>query len=272
MVQELSALISQIPGITSRGRGVRRLITLLAVLLVPALVTAQSTGAGQGSSAQDDPAIRFRMPTVTVTAQKEPEDKQKIPVSVTAVLEGHDRERRHPHRERGRDLRARTLSSPSVTARKLSNRAFPRDRLRARPIPGITTYYRRRAAAQCQLVEHRAARRRSDRVRARAAERALRPQHARRARQRHERAAVAGELDRAPVRAVRQPRTPGHVRGGVVGTARREQAEHGRVVRTGRRDGFTVNDVTGNDIDSRSAFSAKGAAVVDPERRLGERA
>ncbi len=188
MVQELSALISQIPGITSRGRGVRRLTTLLAVLLVPALVTAQSTSAGQGSSAQDDPAIRFRMPTVTVTAQKEPEDKQRVPVSVTAVSKDTI-ENADIHIVSEAAIYAPNTFFTEWSARKLSNARFR----------GISSspeqsrhhdLYRRRATAERELVEHRAARRRSDRVRARSAERALRTQHPRRAREHHERPAV----------------------------------------------------------------------------------
>src|SRR5262245_61761110 len=53
------------------------------VTVMAAPVAAQP--AEQTASPQDDPTLRFRVPTVTVTAQKEPEDKQKVPVSVTAV-------------------------------------------------------------------------------------------------------------------------------------------------------------------------------------------
>ena len=138
MVQELSALISQIPGITSRGRGVRRLTTLLAVVLVPALVTAQSTSAGQGSSAQDDPAIRFRMPTVTVTAQKEPEDKQRVPVSVTAVSKDTiDSADIHTVSEAA--IYAPNTFFTEWSARKLSTARF-RGLSSSPNNPGITTY------------------------------------------------------------------------------------------------------------------------------------
>ena len=138
-------------------------------------------------------ALRFQMPTVTVTAQKEPEDKQKIPVSVTAVSAGHDRERRHPHRQRGGDLRAEHLLH-GVDGAEAEQRPVPRHQLQPEQ-PGHHDLHRRRPAAQRQLLEHRAARRRSDRVRARSAERALRPEHARRAGEHHEQPAVADEVD-----------------------------------------------------------------------------
>src|SRR5262245_15326823 len=61
------------------------LAATVAVTFAPGLSAAQTQAGGPGSTSQDDPALRFRVPTVTVTAQKEPEDKQRIPVSVTAV-------------------------------------------------------------------------------------------------------------------------------------------------------------------------------------------
>jgi hypothetical protein len=55
---------------------------IAALMSTPVL--AQPGGSSQGGSSQDDPTLRFLVPTVTVTAQKEPEDKQKVPISVTA--------------------------------------------------------------------------------------------------------------------------------------------------------------------------------------------
>ena len=135
-----------------------RQLPSLAVALVPGLAAAQSPGGSQGSSSQDDPAIRFRMPTVTVTAQKEPEDKQKVPVSVTAVSKDTIDERRHPHRQRGGDLRAQYLLH-RVVGEKTEQRPLPRHQLEPEQ-SGHHHLHRRRAAAERQLVEHRAARRR----------------------------------------------------------------------------------------------------------------
>ena len=129
-------------------------------------------------------AGRVTLPTVTVTAQKEPADPQELPVSVTAVPLDTLQERRHHHDRATRSIYAPNTYFTEFTARKLSNPRVPRHRLEPGQ-PGDHDLHRRRAAAQRQLVEHRAARRRADRVRARAAERAVRPQHARRAGQHH---------------------------------------------------------------------------------------
>ena len=193
----------------------------LAALVSPAPSIAQTPRRHRPqstSAAQDDPALRFRMPTVTVTAQKEPEDKQKVPVSVTAVSQDDDRERRHPHRQRRGDLRAEHLLH-RVDGAEAEQRALPRHQLQPEQ-PGHHHLHRRRAAAERELVEHRAARRRSDRVRARSAERALRPEHARRAGEHHEQPAVAVEVDGRALGAVRQPRVVGGSRRRV-GTGRR---------------------------------------------------
>src|SRR5579862_6104325 len=69
------------------SRRVRRAaaIPALVVMLAPGVALAQSATTGATESPQEDPALRFRLPTVTVTAEKEPEDTQKVPASVTAV-------------------------------------------------------------------------------------------------------------------------------------------------------------------------------------------
>ena len=111
-------------------------------------------------------------------------------------------ERRHQHRERGRCLRSERVVH-RVHRAEIEQRAIQRDRRQ----PGKSVDHdllRRRAATQRQHIEHRPRGRRSGRVRARAAERALRAQRAWRLDQRHEREAVAVQLVGQPVRAVRQ--------------------------------------------------------------------
>ena len=156
------------------------------------------------------------------------------------------------------------------SAQKAEQRPLPRHQLEPEQ-PGHHHLHRRRAAAERQLVEHRAARRRSDRVRARSAERALRPQHARRPGEHHERAAVAVELDRRALRAVRQPRLVGGPRRRL-GSGRRGQAQPRRVVRAGgpRR----VHGQRRHRQRHRLPLGVlgQGAAAVDAEQRLGRRA
>ncbi len=55
------------------------------------------------------------------------------------------------------------------------------------------------------------------------------------------------------------------MRGGVSGPVIADKLAVGFSVAQVSRDGFTVNDVTGNDIDSRSAFSVKGQMLFKPE-------
>ncbi|MQA31233.1 MAG: TonB-dependent receptor plug domain-containing protein, partial [Luteitalea sp.] len=133
-----TAFISQVPGITRRGRNVAGLAGILAVALVPGLITAQSSGGSQGSASQDDPAIRFRLPTVTVTAQKEPEGKQRVPVGVTAVSkETIDSAGIHIVSEAA--VYAPNTFFTEWSARKLSNARF-RGIISSPNNPGITTY------------------------------------------------------------------------------------------------------------------------------------
>ena len=117
---------------------------------------------------------------------------------------GDDHRIRNPHHHRRGDLRAEH-GVHRVHRAQGQQRALPRHRLEPRQ-PGDHHLHRRRAAAEQQLVEHRAARRQPDRIRARTAEPAVRPQHARRHRQRDHGAAVDVAVDRHGVCAVRQRR------------------------------------------------------------------
>ncbi len=152
------------------------------------------------------------------------------------------------------------------TRAQAEQRALPRHRLQPEQ-PGDHDVHRRRPAAERELVEHRAARRRADRIRARTAERALRPQHAGRPGEHHQRPAVAEELDGRAERAVRQfqrRRPAGHRvrsawRAGVARRrrrllgARRLHDQHGDRPRSGLALGGVQQD----------------AAAVDAGHRLG---
>ena len=60
------------------------------------------------------------------------------------------------------------------------------------------------------------------------------------------------------------------VRGNVAGPVVDGKVGVSAALQYGQRDGFTVNDLTGNDIDSREAFSAKGQVLWTPESHLGD--
>ena len=94
--------------------------------------------ADPAASSEDDPALRFQVPTVTVTAQKEPEDKQKIPVSVTAVSQDTI-ENAGIHIVSDAAIYAPNTFFTEWTARKLSNARF-RGISSSPNNPGITTY------------------------------------------------------------------------------------------------------------------------------------
>ncbi len=219
---------------------------------------------------QDDPALRFRMPTVTVTAQKEPEDKQKIPVSVTAVSQ-ETIESAGIHIVSEAAIFAPNTFFTEWSAQEAEQRALPRHQLQPEQ-PGHHDLHRRRAAAERELLEHRAARRRSDRVRARSAERALRPEHARRAGEHHEHAGRRSSKWTGTLSAPFGNHGSWAVRGGASGPVVKDKVSLGVSFAQVNRDGFTVNDVTGNDIDRPLGVLGQGAAAVDTEQRLGRRA
>ena len=170
---------------------------LWLLLTVPLAASAQQ-------ASQPPAAPTFTLPPVIVTAQKEPADAERLPVSVTAVSSEATRRRRLRHGQRRRRLLAEHARGRAVGA---EDQQPVRPRHRVQPVEsGHHDLHRRGAAAQLQLVEHRAAGRRADRVRARPAERALRPEHARRAGERDERPAVARRMDRPGGGAVRERR------------------------------------------------------------------
>jgi iron complex outermembrane receptor protein len=218
----------------------------------------------------------IQLPTVVVTAQKEPADAQTLPVSVTAVS-------RDTLVNGGATLpRDAAIYAPNVyfsdfTARKLSNQRF-RGIGSSPANPAVTTYFDgvpqlNTNTSSLELMD-------VERVEfVRGPQSALfgrntlgglinvistRPSLS------EWTSALSVPLTNADGRDVRLsvsgPLAPGRV--GISGS-----------IGYGRREGFTRNDVTGNDIDSRSAVTGKGQLLWTPspvwETRLivtGERA
>jgi iron complex outermembrane recepter protein len=242
---------------------VARLAAAAAVTLVPTPSSGQTpVPAGAIATPTEDDTLRFKMPTVTVTAQKEPEDRQKVPVSVTAVT-------RETIDAAGiRLVSEAAILSPNTiftegTARKLSN-------ARIRGIgsspnnPAITTYVDgvpqlNANSSSLELLDiHQI-----EFVRG--------PQSALFGRN-----TLGGVVTVASSRPSMAQWTgslalpfANHgawtIRGGVSGPVQKDRLAVGFSVAQVSRDGFTVNDVTGNDLDSRSAFSVKGQVLWTPD-------
>src|SRR5439155_14321271 len=211
---------------------------LLAILAEPA-----------GAGAQ--PPLRVTLPTVTVTAQKEPEDPQNLPVSVTAVtletLAGAD----------VRSVSDAAAYAPNTyfnefTVRKLSNARFRG--VGASPAnPGVTSYIDgvpqlNANSSSIELVD-------VDQI-----EFVRGPQSALFGRN-----ALGGVINITSARPSLKTWTGsligpyanfngGDVRGTVSGPLKGNTLAVGLGFGYSARDGFTKNDVTGHDLDSRSAL------------------
>ena len=240
---------------TSKSRAVAA-AGLFAALHAPARAAAQ-------------PPVYATLPPITVTAQKEPDDPQNLPVSVTAVL--------------NETLRSGALSSVSqagwyapntffneFTARKLSN---PRVRgVGASPTnPGVTSYIDgvpqlNANSSSLELVDVE----QIEFVRG--------PQSALFGRN-----ALGGVIN---ITSGRPSLTTwsgsligpygnfdaGDIRGLVSGPIVAGKLAVGIGVGYSTRDGFTTNDVTGHDLDSRSALFGKGQLLWKPNARWEARA
>ena len=227
---------------------------------MPALAAGQSPSGGQGT-AQDDPAIRFRLPTVTVTAQKEPEDKQRVPVSVTAVSEDTiDNAGIHIVSEAA--IFAPNTFFTEWSARKLSNARF-RGIGSSPNNPGITTYIDGvpQLSANSSSIEL---------LDVNQIEFVRGPQSALFGRN-----TLGGLVNITSARPSVSNWTGAlsvpfgnygswAVRGSVSGPLASDKLSVGLSFAQVDRDGFTVNDVTGNDIDSRSAFTGKAQLLWLP--------
>jgi iron complex outermembrane receptor protein len=243
-----------------------RSASLAAALSVPTAAWAQAPG-------QAGP---FQLPTVTVTAQKEPADPQALPVSVTAVS-------RETLANAGVTvMREAAIYSPNThfsdfAARKLSN---PRFRgIGSSPAnPSITTYF----DGVPQLNSNTSS---IDLIDVEQIEFVRGPQSALFGRN-----TLAGVINVTSMRPSLTEWTYGlsvplsnfesrNVGGSFSGPLAAGRVGVSGSIGYGRRDGFTRNRVTGNDLDSREALAGKGQLLWTPsstwETRLivtGERA
>jgi iron complex outermembrane receptor protein len=210
------------------------------------------------------PPVTVTLPPITVTAQKAPEDPQTLPVSVTPVL--------------GETLRIDGLSSVSqagwfapntyfneFTARKLSNARFRG--IGASPTnPAVTSYIDgvpqlNANSSSIELVEVE----QIEFVRG--------PQSALFGRN-----ALGGVINIVSNRPSLKDWSgslvgpygnfhAGDIRGSASGPLITDKLGVGVALGYSARDGFTSNDVTGHDLDSRSAFFGKGQILWKPTAR-----
>ena len=248
----------------------------VAALLAAGPAHAQPGPATEAGPLQNDPSIRFRMPTVTVTAQKEPDDKQKVPISVTAVSKDTiDGAGIHVVSEAA--IYAPNTFFTEWSARKLSNARF-RGISSSPNNPGITTYIDGvpQFSANSSSIEL---------LDISQVEFVRGPQSALFGRN-----TLGGLVNITSARPSVSTWTGAlsvpfgnhgarAIRGGASGPVIQDKMSLGVSFAQVDRDGFTVNDITGHDIDSRSAFSGKAQLLWLPssawEGRLivtGERA
>ncbi|PWT86606.1 MAG: hypothetical protein C5B57_00760 [Blastocatellia bacterium] len=254
-----------IPAVARRPRAAQRQIfwpagPALAIFLSPGLVSAQPPDTSTGAP-QDDSTIRFRLPTVTVTAQKEPEDKQKLPVSVTAVSK-ETIEGAAIHIVSDAAIYAPNTFFTDWSARKLSNARF-RGISSSPNNPGITTYI----DGVPQLSTNSTS---IELLDVEQIEFVRGPQSALFGRN-----TLGGLINVATTRPSLSAWAGGlsapfgnygswGIRGGASGPLIANKLSLGVAFAQLDRDGFTVNDVTGNDIDYRSGFSGKAQLLWVP--------
>ena len=225
-------------------------------MLLTSVAWAQS-----GASQNGQPAATFQLPPLVVTAQKEPADPQALPLSLTTVA-----------KPTLQSAGIETVSQagaygPNVgftefTARKLSNARFRG--IGASPAnPSITTFL----DGVPQLNSNSAS---IDLVDVDQIEFVRGPQSALFGRN-----ALGGLIN---ITSTRPSLTAWSgtlsvpfanvdardIKGGVAGPLVANTLGMAVSLQYGRRDGYTVNDVTGNDLDSRSAFAGKGQLLWTP--------
>ena len=239
----------------------RPVLASFVLVLMPTIVAAQASGAAPSGASQEDPEIRIKVPTITVTALKEPEDQQRVPVSVTGVPA-----------ETLESAGIRIVSEAAIfapntyftesSARKLSNASF-RGIGSSPSNPAITTYFDgvpqlNANTSSIELLDIQ----QIEFVRG--------PQSALFGRN-----TLGGLVNITSARPSMSTWTGAlsapfgnhgtwGVRGGIGGPVIDNKLSAGFSFAEMNRDGFTVNSVTGNDLDTRSAFSGKAQLLYVP--------
>jgi iron complex outermembrane recepter protein len=246
-----------------------RTLSVNALAIVAALTAAParaqtSTAAGStnavSQSGQSAPA-KITLPPVTVTAQKEPADPKTLPVSVTTVpADLLEKSGVTMVSEAG--AFAPNASFTEFTARKLSNARMRG--LGAGPAnPGVTTYFDgvpqfNASSSSTELLDI------SQIEFVRGPQSTL-----------FGRNALGGLINIATARPSLSKWTgtasvpfgdhgQHEFRAGASGPLAQGKAAAGFSMSFAERDGFTVNDLNGQDVDSRSAFAAKGQVLWKP--------
>jgi iron complex outermembrane receptor protein len=241
-----------------RVSSARVVVPLVAAssLLISSLVSAQS-----GNSQNAQPAATFQLPTLIVTAQKEPADAQGLPLSLTTVA-APTLENAGIQTVSDAGVYAPNVSFTEFTARKLSNARFRG--IGASPAnPSITTSFDgvpqlNANTSSIDLVD-------IDQV-----EFVRGPQSALFGRN-----ALGGLINVTSAKPSLGEWTGSlsvplgnfdarDIRGGLAGPLIENRLGLAVSLQYGRRDGYTVNDLTGNDVDSRSAFAGKGQLLWTP--------
>jgi iron complex outermembrane recepter protein len=254
----------------------RALQLIFACALSAAALPGVGSAQGQSTQQSQAPAGSFRLPTVIVTAQKEPADAQSLPLSVTTVSRS-DMANAGVTIVSDAAAYAPTTHFTEFTARKLST---PRFRgIGSSPAnPAVTTYFDgvpqlNSNSSSIDLMD-------VEQIEfVRGAQSAL-----------FGRNTLGGLVNVTSVRPSLERWTGSltapfasdaarELRGSISGPVVDGRLGVGVSLQYGRRDGFTRNDLTGHDLDSRAAFAGKGQLLWTPsstwETRLivsGERA
>ena len=243
------------------------LVRVALILSWPVLLTSVAW-AQSGTSQTGQPAASFQLPPLVVTAQKEPADAQSLPLSLTTVAQ--------PTIQNA-DIQVVSeagVYGPNVwfnefSARKLSNARFRG--IGASPSnPSITTFF----DGVPQLNSNSAS---IDLVDVDQVEFVRGPQSALFGRN-----TLGGLINVTSARpslgswsgnlSVPFANHDGRdIRGSVAGPLVENKLGMALGLQYGRRDGYTVNDLTGNPLDSRSAFAGKGQLLWTPIRNFETR-